>query len=241
MSEIGVTRRALVTGASRGLGFEIADLLHRQGYDVTALARTGVSRGPRWHAVDVDLADLERVAEFASETAGEAPDLFVHAAGVAPRGAGTSAVRDTFAVNAQSAILFCEALAPAMKARCSGAIVLVSSLAALRSIDGFCVYGASKAALDAYARALRAHVAGEVPVLLVRPGRMATGFFAANDFDPDTVAAAEKFPDPSLAAKAIVARVGTDGEYVHGSDRWLLRAERVLPRRLAATVWAQFT
>jgi short-subunit dehydrogenase len=126
-----------------------------------------------------------------------------------------------------------------MVTRGSGTIVLISSLAALEPIDGFAIYGATKAALDAYAASLRVRLTpAGINVLLARPGRMATDFFAANGFADSIVSRARSFPPPHDAAAAIVSRLGQSGEYIHGSDRWLLRMRKILPRPLANTVWA---
>jgi short-subunit dehydrogenase len=190
----------------------------------------------------LDLANSGAVEQLGHRLQEFAPDLFIHAAAIAPKRADADAIGRTVAVNFTSAVHLCDAITPGMVERGRGNIVLISSLAALEPIDGFAVYGASKAALDAYAASLRAELTSAgINVLLARPGRMATDFFARNGFPDDVVAQARRFPRPRDAAEAILDHVGSSGEYVHGTDRWLLRARRLLPRRLTHTLWEFLT
>jgi short-subunit dehydrogenase len=233
--------RVLITGASRGLGREIACLLHDDGHEVIAVLRNAEHAHPPWSTIGCDLRDPNAVARLAADIEASEVDVFVHAAATAPANADRGRIADAFNVNVVSAIVLADAVVPAMIARGSGSLVFVSSLAALCPIDGFSVYGATKAALDAYAQALRARVPDDVRVLLVRPGRMATDFFHSNGFAADVVERARTFPPALGAAQAVVARLDDDGEYVHGPDRWLLRAKRLLPRPLGRLVWKRFT
>jgi short-subunit dehydrogenase len=240
----GDSGTAVVTGASRGLGRELALQLHASGYETVAVSRREASApdSSRWSWLCCDLADGDQLEDALAALAGAPPDVLVCAAATAPQDGGGSAVAQTVAVNLTAPIRLCQTLAPAMARRGSGWIVLVSSAAAVRPIPGFAVYGASKAGLDAYAAALRAEVGPTgVGVLLVRPGRMATSFFADNGFAPEAVSRSKTYAEPSAVAAAIMRRIGHSGEYVHGRDRWLLRALPLLPRPAAAALWRRAT
>ena len=79
------------------------------------------------------------------------------------------------AVNYTGAALICDALLPQLEAQKAGAVVLIGSVAGDRGRKKNFRYGATKAALAAYAQGLAAHLSSlKVPVLLVKPGVMDT-------------------------------------------------------------------
>jgi NAD(P)-dependent dehydrogenase (short-subunit alcohol dehydrogenase family) len=149
-------RRALVTGAGKGIGREIARMLTRFNARVTALSRTdkdlqSLKEEIGCETVVADLADPVS-AKQAAEQAGEV-DLLVNNAGIAilqPFLTTTIEAWDlTMAVNLRSVAVISQVIAAQMIGRgVRGSIVNVSSMAAFQALEKHAAYCASKAGLD---------------------------------------------------------------------------------------------
>lgn len=181
---------AVVTGASSGLGFEIAALLRARGMKVIGVSR----RGPD---IRGDAAKRE-TAVAALRAAGE-PKLLVNCAGVGifhPAGSYTpEEVGDVIGANLIAMINFCEVFAGRV-----ATIVNVMSTAALSGKPGETIYCAAKWGARGYTEALRAELK-ETRVVAVYPGGMKTPFWAS---DPDRAA---NFMDPREIAARIVTAI----------------------------------
>jgi short-subunit dehydrogenase len=226
----------IITGASRGIGAATASLLVAAGATVIGVgheereleestARTGAIpyaadvRDPK-HAdalVDAVLAEHGRL------------DAVVANAGIGHAGPFSEMtierVDDLIAVNVRAPILLARAALPAMLARTSGAVVLVSSIAGALVVPGETVYSATKAAIEAFAEALREEVRGSgVGVSTVLPTVVETGFFTARG-----AAYHRKRPKP-LRPEAIaeaIARCLRDGD-----ERLIVPPALAVPVRL---------
>ena len=153
-------RRALVTGAGKGIGREIAILLARLGADVAAISRTKADLDDLAGAIGgrmivADLAD-PGAARDAAEAAGPI-DLLVNNAGVSvPQPfleTSLEAWDRTMAVNVRAVLLVSQVIARGMIARGrGGAIVNISSQASMVSLAEHTAYCASKGALDQLTR-----------------------------------------------------------------------------------------
>ncbi|GGI09569.1 SDR family NAD(P)-dependent oxidoreductase [Egicoccus halophilus] len=190
----GRVRRALVTGASSGIGEAFARHLADRGVEVVLVAR----RAQHLHALADTLptvtevlgADLTRPAEtrrveerLAATTA--PVDLLVNAAGVGAYGAfGELDVDEQTrltTLNAVALLRCSRAVLPQLLARDTGGIVQVGSLAGWQPDPFAAVYGASKAFVHALGQALHEETRGtRVTVSVVAPGLTATGFAAAS-------------------------------------------------------------
>jgi NADP-dependent 3-hydroxy acid dehydrogenase YdfG len=173
-------QRALVTGASAGLGRAIATSLDARGATVLASARRGdlleqlrAELGPRTEALPADLLDRAAVAEL-PERAGRV-DVLVANAGLP----GTGALEDfspeqvdrVLEVNLRAPLQLARALMPAMVARGSGHLVFVSSLSGKIVSPASALYSASKFGIRGLALALREDLADTgVGVTCVYPG-----------------------------------------------------------------------
>lgn len=152
-------KRALVTGAGKGIGREIAVLLSRLGADVVAVSRTEADL-KALHAeigcrtIVADLADAA-AAKHAAQSAGEI-DLLVNNAGISiPQSLFDTTVEAfdrTMAVNVRAAMVVTQVVARGMVARGRGAIVNLSSQASMVSLRDHTAYCASKGALDQLTR-----------------------------------------------------------------------------------------
>lgn len=156
-------KRAMVTGASQGIGNVIAKELAKRGATVIAVARSGdklkelQKQVPNIVPVCVDLADWN-ATETALSSVGPI-DLLVNNAAVAilePVGEIKPESFDiSFATNVKAAINVSQLCVKSMKERrVAGAIVNVSSQAGIAALENHAVYCASKAALDQLTRVM---------------------------------------------------------------------------------------
>jgi NAD(P)-dependent dehydrogenase (short-subunit alcohol dehydrogenase family) len=188
---------AVVTGASRGLGREIALGLARHGAQVALAARRAedlrdvelaiLSRGGTAAAVVTDVANLEsvRALKEAVENRLAAPSILVNAAGIfGPMGpikdTDPESWIETLLVNAVGPYLTCRALVGSMLERGFGRIVNVSSAGSLYPpgpLDS--AYVTSKVALNQLTRHLAAELEGTgVTANVIHPGDVTTDMYA---------------------------------------------------------------
>ncbi|MBD8898806.1 SDR family NAD(P)-dependent oxidoreductase [Rhodanobacter sp. DHG33] len=190
----GVHRVALVSGANRGLGFEVARQLAARGYSVLLGARD-LAKGRHAAkqiagdvtAVPLDITDATQIAELAAwiEREHGRLDVLVNNAGgyadstARAESAGATDVRAALETNLLGAWQLSSAVLPLMRRHRYGRIVNVTSgCAGVTAPDaiGYPAYRVSKAALNAYTRALAAELAGSgILVNAVCPGWLATG------------------------------------------------------------------
>jgi NAD(P)-dependent dehydrogenase (short-subunit alcohol dehydrogenase family) len=195
----------LITGASRGLGRALARALAGADYTVIADARDGAAltdalAGLDATAVPGDITDPAHRAALAA-AAGGGLDLLVNNAGTlgaAPLPAladyPAGALRDAFEVNVTAPLLLTQALLPVLRAR-GGAVLNITSDAALEPYAGWGGYGATKAALEQVSAVLAAEEPS-VRVWWADPGDLRTAMhqaaFPGEDIsdrpEPETVA-----------------------------------------------------
>jgi NADP-dependent 3-hydroxy acid dehydrogenase YdfG len=191
-------RWALVTGASRGIGAELARRLAADGARVALAARgrdaldtLARELGDAAVAVPCDVGDADAVARAAAhlaELTHGAPDILVNNAGVfaiAPvRDTSVDDFRRTLDVNLTAPFALAHAFLPAMLARRSGHLVTVGSIADRATFPGNSAYAASKHGLRALHEVLRAELRGTgVRATLVSPGPVDTELW--DPIDPD--------------------------------------------------------
>jgi NAD(P)-dependent dehydrogenase (short-subunit alcohol dehydrogenase family) len=180
----------LITGCSTGLGRHLAQAVLEAGHNAVVTARDPgavedlVSAYPETGlAVGLDVTNKAQ-AEAAVRTAEarfEAVDVLVNNAGYGYRAAVEEGdeveVAQLFATNFFGPVTMIKAVLPAMRARRSGAIVNVSSIAGRRAAPGSGYYSGSKFALEGMSDALRqeVHPLG-IRVMVVEPGAFRTDF-----------------------------------------------------------------
>ncbi|MEU3345362.1 SDR family NAD(P)-dependent oxidoreductase [Streptomyces sp. NPDC006700] len=241
---------ALVTGASSGIGAAVARRLAAEGgwrlvlngRDRTRLEE--VARGTSALAYPADLSGQgaeRRLADFALDSVGRV-DLLVAGAGIGWAGPFSTmpqpAIDELFEVNVLVTLRLVRLLLPQMIRQGTGRVVIIGSLAGTVGVRDEAVYSAAKAALGAFADAVRYELRGTgVGISHVVPGVVDTPFF-----DRRGVPYRRSRPRPvpaSRVADAVWEAVsrGRDEVYVPGWTRLPGRVRGAAPalyRRLAA-------
>lgn len=198
------TLRAVVTGASSGIGAATVRRLRAEGWDVVAAAR----RADRLEAlaaqtgavpVQVDVtsdADVARLAEVAADRGVNAVvNVAGGAIGLDPVATGSLADwRAMYEVNVLGALRVTQALLPALTASGRGDVVLLTSTAGHDTYPGGGGYVAAKHAERTIAQTLRLELVGEpVRVIEIAPGMVATEEFSLVRFRGDAERAAATY------------------------------------------------
>jgi len=201
------SKRALVTGASSGIGHAICrDLMHK-GYAVTGVgrdfAKSELVLDSQWQ---IDLSDLEGLERAVSGFDQEF-DLLVLAAGYGAFGGleqfSYSQISELITVNLTANLYLCKRFLPGMK-RYGGDVVVIGSESSLAGARAGSVYCASKFALRGFTQSLRADCRNaNIRVMLCNPGPVATPFFDELDFEP--MAGREFSLDAEDVAQAIAS------------------------------------
>lgn len=242
----------LVTGATDGIGLELAQLYRQQGRRLVLIG---------WRPVDeldpalftpesycrVDLARSDcgsAVAGYLERQGIDGIDLLIHCAGVGYYGtvAGQSheSMEELVAVNLRAPIVLTHALMPHLHGT-RGTVVFVSSVASALPCPHYAVYGATKAALDGFARSLRVELRGMVKVQVIHPGATRTAMHAKSGASLADLGW-ERFPSPKLVAAAM-ARVITGGKSsatIGWGNRLLWWSGRLLPTLVDSVMRRRF-
>ena len=189
-----MTRTAVVTGASSGIGAATARRLVKDGYEVIAAARredrlAALARETGARPARLDVTDEESVRAFAA-TLTEL-DVLVNNAGGA-FGADAVATADPadwqamFEVNVVGTLRVTQALLPLLQAGPGGTIVNLTSTAAYVNYEGGAGYSAAKHGEHALTETLRLELAGvPVRVIEIQPGMVRTDEFAIKRYRGD--------------------------------------------------------
>jgi NAD(P)-dependent dehydrogenase (short-subunit alcohol dehydrogenase family) len=223
--------KALVTGATAGLGRAIAVQLARDGADVTVHGRDatrGVQtveeiqlQGGTARFVGADLADATSIARFAQEV-GDI-DILVNNAGFSIWGPTETfeitAFDAMFAANVRAPFFLVSAFAPGMVTRGTGSIINISSMAGRLGLAGGAAYGATKAALVSFTQAWAAEFSPRgVRVNAVAPGPIYTRPEARELFDSlGATTAMKRAADPQEIAEVVAFLASPRASYMTGA------------------------
>ncbi|QUH02427.1 SDR family oxidoreductase [Saccharopolyspora erythraea] len=176
-----MSRRALVTGASSGIGAAVAAALVERGYQVIGTSRDPAALEdpvPGVNYLPLDLTDDASI-EACAAAAGEV-DVLVNNAGESQSGPfeelPAAAVQRVFQLNVFGAVRLTQLLLPGMRARGRGRVVVVGSMLASFPLAFRSSYVASKAAIKGFASAARRELSPYgIAVTTVEPGAVHTG------------------------------------------------------------------
>jgi len=237
MSQTETKRVAIVTGASRGIGAEIARRLSRDGFAVAvnyassaqeadALVAELREAGGAAVAVKADVAnaeDVRRMFESVEAQLGRV-DALVNNAGVLktmPLADTSDALYDqTFDINVRGTFNTLREAAARMNA--GGRIVNFSSTTLALNMPGYAIYNATKAAVESFTHVFAKELRGRgITVNAVAPGPVATSLFLDGKTD-EQIAAFSKMPplerlgQPEDIASVVAFLVGPDAGWVNG-------------------------
>jgi short-subunit dehydrogenase len=250
------TMTTLVTGASGGIGLELARIAAARHDDVVLVARRESKlrdlareleqqHGIRAHVMPADLARAGAASDVASRIAalGVHVDHLMNNAGFGLYGRFVETPLDAelqmIQVNIVALTELTKQLLPEMVARGSGRILNVASTAAFLPGPLMAVYYATKAYVLSFSEAIANELAGTgVTVTALCPGPTASGFQAAAHLEESKLVAGK-----TLAISRAVAQEGYDAMMagkrliVSGfSNKLVVQMPRLLPRRVVATI-----
>lgn len=234
---------AFITGASSGIGQALAWRYHQAGFRLALLARRSgeiaawaQARGlpaDRWRVYGADVADIESIvaAGHACLAQQGVPDVVIANAGISI-GMDTAARPDldvmarTFATNNVGLAATFHPFVDALRARGSGTLVGIASVAGVRGLPGHGAYCSSKAAVTAYCESLRGELRGSgVRVVTIAPGYIDTPLTRQNRYAMPFLMRPEDFAE---AAFRTIAR-GTSYRVIPWQMGVVAKLLRVLP------------
>jgi short-subunit dehydrogenase len=238
---------AVITGASSGIGLELARLAASEGYDLILASDTpqvdsgaGLSGGGEVRSVEADLSTSEGVRQLIEAIGGREVDVLIANAG---HGLGNDFLsqpveewRHVIDTNITGTLLLIQPVAKAMTVRGEGRILITGSIAGHVPAAFQAVYHASKAFIDSFAAALGNELKDTgVTVTCLKPGATETEFFTRAGMEDTKVGQSKK------ASAADVARTGWEamkkGEQsvVHGlMNKAQVLAAGILPESVSA-------
>jgi len=209
---------AVITGASTGIGFELATLAAKDGYDILVVADEALINdaardfeqfGTQVQAVEADLSTIEGVDKLLAATNGRRVDVLCANAG---RGLGHGFLdqkvddwRHVVDTNITGTAYLLQRVLPNMVARNDGKVMVVGSVAGYIPGAFQAVYNGTKAFIDSFTEALRNELkdADGVTISTLMPGPVDTEFFARGDLLDTQVGS-----DPNKRSAEDVAKDG---------------------------------
>jgi len=221
---------AVVTGASTGIGYELAKCCAREGFDLIVaadepkiheaaadLSALGVSVA----AVEADLATLEGVEKLYSAIKGRPVDALLANAG---RGLGRAFLDQDFNdilhvinTNVTGTVYLIHKVVRDMRTRDHGRVLITGSIAGFMPGSFQAVYNGSKAFLDSFSFAIRNELKDTaITVTCLMPGATETEFFERADLMDTKIGQGEKDDAAMVAKKGFDAMMKGEGDVVTG-------------------------
>jgi hypothetical protein len=241
-----------ITGASSGIGQALAARYARAGWRLALVARRtdeaatwarAQGLAPElWAVYHADLRDIDSIVAAGRRCLAEQglPDVVVASAGISvgmdsADSDDLGVMRDTFAINNTGMAATFQPFISAMRARRSGTLVGIASVAAIRGLPGHGAYCASKAAVVAYCESLRGECrdAG-VHVVTLLPGYIDTPLTARNRYAMPFLLQPAEFADRAFRA---IAR-GTSYRVIPWQMGLVAKLMRLLPNPLFDRLFA---
>jgi short-subunit dehydrogenase len=241
---------AIVTGASSGIGFELASICAREGYDllvaadmpeINDAAQTFRGLGAATIAVEADLATQEGVDRLYAAAEGRPIDALLANAG---HGLGHGFLDQDFEdarhvinTNITGTIYLIHLIGREMRTRNQGRILITGSIAGFMPGTFQAVYNGTKAFIDSFSFALRNELKDTaVTVTCLMPGATDTEFFERADMMDTKVGVSEKDDPAEVARVGYEAMLRGDGDVVSG---WKNKLQSAIANVTPASVLAE--
>lgn len=251
---------AVITGASSGIGYELAKQFAQHGFDllvcaeddgITEAAQAFRSYGHNVQHLKVDLAEYEGVEKLVSaiESAGKPLEVIAINAGVGVGGATFDKTDldqelNLLRLNVLSVVHLSKKILPMMLRQGHGRMLFTSSVAAFMPGPFEAVYAASKAFVQSFAEAIRKENADKgIIVTALQPGPTETNFFHRAGMDDTKVGEAEKDDPAQVAQQGYEALMSGEHAIVAGSVMNKVQANlaRVAPQKVSAKMHESMT
>jgi len=221
---------AMVTGASSGIGYELARCCAQNGFDLIVAADEDAivsatenfrKLGVEAEAVKADLATQEGVDSLYAAAGGRPIAALLANAGHGLGGAFLDqpfdAVRHIIDTNVTGTLYLIQRVGRDMRARDEGRILITGSIAGFMPGTYQAVYNGTKALLDSFSFALRAELKGtKVSVTCLMPGATETEFFERAEMTDTKVGTQKKQPPEDVAKSGFDAMMKGEAEVVTG-------------------------
>ena len=240
---------AVVTGASSGIGLQLARCAAQEGFDIIAAADTPLdvaaeslrSLGANVETLEADLARPDGVARL-REAIGTRPIAALmanagHGLGGAFLDQDFRAVQHVIDTNITGTLYLIQHVARGMRSRGHGRILITGSIAGFQPGSYQAVYNASKAFIDSFAAALRNELKDSgVTVSCLMPGVTETAFFERAGMLDTRLAASDDKADPvDVARVGLRAMLDGEADVVAGlMNKLQVMVAKVTPSQLAA-------
>jgi short-subunit dehydrogenase len=258
-TEKGASKKtALVTGASSGIGLELARLFAADGHDVVLVARRKPElealaarlvseRAVAAHVIPEDLADASAPERLVAELGrrGLEIEFLVNNAGFGARSPFVELELrrqlDMVQVNVATLVHLTRLLLPAMIARKSGRILNLGSTAGFQPGPGMAVYYATKAFVNSFTEALAFELRGTgVTATLSCPGATATEFGQVANSGKSRLFKMGAMGAEPVAAAAYRAMMSGRGTLIHGAkNKVAIHGQRFIPRATTRAIAAR--
>ena len=240
---------AIVTGASSGIGYELAKRCAAEGFDllvaaddprIEEAARALAQAGGRVEAVQVDLATPEGVDRLLAAVKDRPIDALLanagHGLGRAFLDQDWDEIRHVIDTNVTGTVYLLHKVGREMAGRGHGRILITGSIAGFMPGTYQAVYNGTKAFIDMFAYALRAEVQDRgVTVTCLMPGATETEFFQRADMMDTRVGRAEKDDPADVAENGFKAMMAGESGVVSGwQNKLQVALAKVLPETMMA-------
>src|ERR687890_464764 len=239
---------AIVTGASSGIGYELAKLCAENGFDLVVAADTPIegaaqefrALGAQVDALETDLATTEGVDRLYAAVKGRPVDALLanagHGLGRAFLDQDFGDVRHVIDTNITGTVYLIQKVGRDMRARNKGRILITGSIAGFMPGSFQAVYNGTKAFIDSFSFALRNELKEtEITVTCLMPGATETEFFERADMLDTKVGQQEKDDPAKVAKDGFEAMLAGEGDVVSGwqNKLWTTAATLTPPGVLA--------
>jgi short-subunit dehydrogenase len=239
---------AVVTGASSGIGYQLAAECARHGFDLIIAADRPLNQAERdlkglgaaVTSIQTDLATQQGVGELCAAIQGRQVDALIanagHGLGKAFLDQSLEDITHVIDTNITGTLALVHQVGNDMRMRGTGRILIVGSIAGFMPGSFQAVYNGSKAFIDSFAAALRNELKNtNITVTCLMPGPTQTEFFERADMMDTKVGSDEKMPASDVARIGFKAMMDGDAEVVAGAKNKLEAAvSHVMPSSVLA-------